>query len=469
MLLTKAWMTYRRRAMKINRQIMIATSLLVLVSGLGLYTDHILPVQAKENSRSTTILGARMPWRAEYIHHRLFPALNVGKYISIALRPFDGYPYISYFNETEGSLMLAWPKSGGNCGATSNWNCWQVHSSGSNTGYYSSIDLWGDSELYWKLGVSYYDATNQSLKLGLITCIDFICDTEDITIDTIGFSGPNTSIKFTPDGTPFVVYFVDSWVDSLRISYPYSGGNCGEGSYANLWQCETIDLGDGVGRFGSVDIGWDSLIHIAYYDQDHGDLKYAYYVGSGGNCGDENKWQCTTIDGADGSDVGRYCSIKAPLQSGAPVRIAYYDETHGYLKFYNSVGGISMVVDDVDISESPMGISLDIDKDGLAVIAYKQIVSQIDPPVLRIARPYLAFGDGAYGNCGDEFGGHQYWRCYTLDNGEENKVEADYASLAISSNGLGMIAYSENDTVFNTTSLKLIYQFSQTFIPLLIK
>jgi hypothetical protein len=282
-----------------------------------------------------------------------------------------------------------------------------------------------------------------------------------------------TSFKFFSNGTPAIAYYISNSLGNDSLMYAYfvgSGGNCGEEGYAGKWQCDTIQSGSGMGQYASLDISWDDQAYIAYYFESSGNLKLAYYAGIG-NCGPSNQWQCNTLDGTDGTDVGMYASLKAPQSAGGVIRIVYYDKTNGHLKFYNSGFGTPMVVDDMGASLSPRGISMDIDPDGLAVIAYQQIESDFSPPALRISRPYLAYDDGNFGNCGDVPPGYlfQYWRCNTLDNGSQYTDEADYVALSVDSNGLVSIAYTEEDNYSLSTSLKFIYQITQTFLPFLTK
>jgi hypothetical protein len=396
----------------------------------------------------------------------------------MALRPYDDVPFISYYDQTNGYLMLAYPVNGGggNCGINESWFCAYYDGWTTDVGKYSSIDAWGDSSQKWRLGISYYDATNRALKYTDLLCQNNSCHWNTITVVSPDFNwvsiGLYTSIKFNSSGVPGIVYYFSSsqGVDSLRYAHPVnSGGNCGEGSAAGLWQCDIVDSGDGVGQYATTDMSWDNQLYIAYYDGGQGDLKLAYYVGFG-NCGLNNDWYCTTLDGTDGSNVGLYASLKAPQFSGDPLRVAYYDITNGNLKYYDSTGW-KLVIDSMGTSLSSMGISMDIDKDGFPAIAYQQIASELSRPVLRIVRPYLVFDDGSYGNCGDVPPGYlfQYWRCSTLDNASQYTSGADFVSLVINSKGFAKIAYSEYDEYNDITSLKYIYQYSQTFLPLLNK
>ncbi len=459
-----------------------SSTILVLVLslglGIGLSHDHLMESQASTNQVSGM---ANLPWVNQYIQQDLAAPLNVGFYVSMAIRSFDDSPVMSYYDSSNGNLMLAYPVPGhsGNCGTNNNWLCNPLDGDVGdvNVGRYTSIDLWGATPDSWKLGISYYDITHQSLKAIIWTCSFANCTSHKISIVTpywgSSYYGQSTAIQFNAVGDPLIAYYSYSSLSSDWLMYAHpaaGGGNCGEGDDIYLWQCDGIDYGNELGQFTSFDIGWDGKIYIAYYDQGEGNLKLATYTGSG-NCGPIDDWQCDIIDGADGSDVGLYASLRAPQFPGEPLRIAYYDKTNGYLKFY-STAGLKMWVDEMGISLEPMGISLAIDRYGLPIIAYQYIESDYSAPALRIARPYQAFNDNQNGNCGEIPPGYsfQFFRCSTIDYAGQYTSEADYVSMAINSRGLVGIAYSEQDTYDYATSLKFIYQtFYHTYLPILNK
>ena len=458
----------------IRFSVVILILILLLVAGVSLTQAQQM---GKTISPTNTIsLGANLPWVSQYVHQVSYP-LDVGRYTSLALRPYDDYPYISYYDQTNGDLMVASPYPGGgyNCGLNGNWWCQAIDgTNGDDVGQYSSIDVWGDSSANWKLGISYYDATHRALKTAIYSCYMGTCGWDIVTIGSPVFSnisiGLYTSFKFSSAGAPAIAYYMSDTLGSDAVYYAYpvaSGGNCGEGPAIYLWQCDWVDVGDGVGQYASLDFSYDDQAFISYYDAGFGDLKYAYQVSSG-NCGENNDWICTIINIT--GDVGLYTSLKAPQYLGDLLRIAYHDKTNGLLKYYDSSWG-AVVVDDMGTSLSPMGISMDIDKDGYPIIAYQQIASEFSSPMLLVARPYLAFNDGSFGNCGAIPPGYQhlYWRCNILDPAAQYMSEADFVSVAVGSSGLAEIAYSEfygYDAGDHAMSLKFIYQtLFHTFLP----
>ncbi len=361
--------------------------IIILISLLGVNFTQAQQSGNSVSSANAISQGGNIPWHGQYVHQVSYP-YDVGSYTSLALNPVDNIPYLSYYDAYNGDLLLAHlvPHGGGNCGTNNNWYCEPIDEDG-NVGKYTSIDLWSGSTDSYRIGISYYDGTNRSLKFTSRTCTAISCTLwHTITIYSPVFDymsiGLYTSLKFDPDGTPHIAYqAIDSNTNynSLRYaSYVDSGGNCGEGSDTGKWQCDNIDAGYGIGQFASLDLTYDGSPYLAYYDAVAGDLKLAYYTGfADPDCFDDNGWVCPILDSA--GDVGLYASITAQHSyTDELFRIAYYDKTNEQLKYYDSDWG-SIVVDDMGASLNPMGISMDVDKDSYPIIAYQQITSEFSP------------------------------------------------------------------------------------------
>jgi hypothetical protein len=216
-------------------------------------------------------------------------------------------------------------------------------------------------------------------------------------------------------------------------------------------------------------------VSIAYYDGSAHDLRYAYYAGMG-NCGTGNTWYCVTVDGTDGSDVGKFASVHAPEDADDVLQFAYYDATHQKLKYAARVeggggncGAGAFQCDDIETigtSPSSFGISLAVDNDHVPIIAYKR-ASEVGPSSLKVAQPADSLGL-LYGNCGPTAPFFPTWQCTAIDNGGAYQDEAAYASVALNPAGLAMIAYSELDTYAypNAYDLKVAYQRTMAFLPI---
>jgi hypothetical protein len=443
-------------------RIIILVVILVLALGSGL-------TQASPQQAETASIQAGAWWFTDYVDQ---PG-DVGAYASIAFDPGNGTPWISYYNAATTALRVAHRVgSGGNCGPDNTWYCETVDNTGS-VGTYSSIDVHPNTSApplnTRRIGVAYYDAGNGALKFAEYSCLPLPCTWRIVTVQDADYVGAPSygqyaSLKYDADGDPQIAFYVSSAFlnDELHYAYPVtSGGNCGVGDAAGKWQCDTVDSGDQVGQFASLgESDFTGVASIAYYDGGAGDLKYAYYIGFGGNCGTGNAWYCSTVDGTDGSNVGRYVSFHAPANSTDRMQFAYYDWSHGMLKYAVHVGGSggncgpgnSFQCDTVEaIGGGPdKAISLAVDGSNVPVIAYRDAPSPIGPPVLAVAQPLGL----PYGNCGPG----STWQCATVDPGSGEEGEAGYVSIALDPDDLAMIAYSEQEQEYDTYDLKIAYQ-----------
>jgi hypothetical protein len=431
---------------------------------------------------------ATAPWYTIYVHRQVTPIiLDVGKYNSVAFNPKDGLPYISYYNATNHTLMLASPyyNGGSSCGVNGDWWCRTVDGDGvdgrsaHSVGQYSSIAFWSSTGQEWKMGFSYYDATVYGLRYAVWSCNGGWCswDYAAISSGSSNFAiGWYTSLQFDSFGNPHIAYYASNNLGADDLYYTtFVGGGTGNCGPSNNWDCRMVDSGAGVGKYASLSLSYDGMVYIAYYHEGLSELRYAYDAGFG-NCGDGNTWSCQTIDAA--GHVGQI-SIVAPGYAGDVFHVAYYDADYHQLKYAQSGMGNAGncgpsnswqcdKVDDMDPT-LPVGISMKLDPDGYPMIAYQYKSTSYPQVVLRIARPYLAYGDSSFGNCGDVPPGYlfQYWRCTTLDDNGQYYTEGDFVSLAINGSGLAVISYAEEDLYYSTTGLKVAYQRAKVYLPVI--
>ncbi len=407
---------------------------------------------------------------------------DVGEYAAIAFDPDTGTPWISYYDATNTALKVAhYVGSGGNCGPANDWTCETVDNTG-NVGMYSSIDVrpTGDPPLNTRrIGVAYYDATHGALKFAEYSCLPIPCQWRVVTVQDADYMGAPSygqyaSLKYTAAGEPQIAFYLESSMfdDELNYAYPVSsGGNCGVGSAAGKWHCETVDSGNHMGQYASLDLGLGPYLdtpYIAYYDGSNGDLRRAYYIGGfAGNCGLGDNWRCDTVDGTDGWDVGLFVSLHAPDDTTDTLQLAYYDWSHGVLKYAVNVGGSgncgpgnSFQCDQIDIvgGGPNKAISLAVDDANVPIIAYQAPVGLL-PPQLKVAQPAASLG-----NCGPG----ATWRCATVDPGSAEEGEAAYVSIALDPNDLAMIAYSAMTTL-GAIDLKIAEQRLAVYLPLVLK
>lgn len=453
---------------------------LALAIGFGL-------AQASSKQGATASAQANPGWFKDYVDQ----TGDTGTHPSIAFDPGNGTPWISYYDVTSTALKVAhYVGSSGNCGPDNTWNCETVDNAAS-VGTYSSIDVHPNTAPWpfdtWRVGVAYYDATNGALKFAEYACVLQTCAWNIVTVqDASAYIGaPNygryASMKYNAAGDPLIAYYVSS-IAGGWLNYAFqvtSGGDCGEGSAAGLWECDTVDSVNNVGKYASLDYTDFAGVNIAYYDGNAGDLKYAYYAGFG-NCGTGNAWYCITLDGTDGSDVGKFVSFHAPANSADELQFAYYDASQGELKYAvhvdggsgNCGPGNSFQCDDIESIGTGLaqaGISLAVDSANVPLIAYMDASEALGPSNLKVAQPAHGLGL-SFGNCGPEIP-FATWQCTAIDNGGAYQEEADYASVAFAPGGLAMIAYSELDTYAypNEYALKIAYQRVMVFLPVVIK
>lgn len=375
---------------------------------------------------------------------------------------------------------------GGNCGPSSSWYCETVDSTG-DVGQYSSLGplqaalLYGPGIAYYASTGS----TAGALKFAENTCQFVPCIWSITTIDSSASAavGKYASFKYDSMGARHIAYRVVGTTSSV-LMYAHSvssGGNCGQGSAFGKWKCEVIDsIPDTEAGFTSLDLSSSNQPRIVYYDSSNDDLKYAFYTGSGtGNCGPGNNWWCGKVDSA--GDVGRFVSMQID-HTWDKAHIAYYDATNGKLKYAYYAGGSGncgdaffgsivwrcYTIDTMGTGLTLAGVSLAVNEKGYPFIAYQDASEEQAPAMLKLARPWYA-APGESFNCGpaDNPAPHT-WVCNILDMGESSINEGDYVSIGFDAAGLATIAYYESDTFFyNTGYLKVLRQLAQLWLPLL--
>jgi len=243
----------------------------------------------------------------------------------------------------------------------------------------------------------------------------------------------------------------DSLNCNLKYSYEKSsGGNCGEGSDAGKWQCENIDSGLNVGRYASLELDDDDIVYIAYFDGGNQNLRVAEAVDvMTGNCGPYSGFQCTTVDST--GDVGRFAALEVSGSGGTKrLDIAYHQKdssTAGALKFAEYVGSggncdsptwSCWTIDDTS-SADDMGLDL-VNLDGTLVVGY------FDSGGMELGFEEMG------GNCGplkpqDGGGFARSWHCGSLSEGSATTEVGAAAVLAEEGEGEILLVYSQESTL----------------------
>ena len=233
---------------------------------------------------------------------------NVGEHTSIALDD-DDYPHISYYKRgPDRNLMYASYDGYG-------WNIETARSSG-DIGEYTSIDLDSNGYPY----ISHFDSEYNNI---LITYKDGSgWHTQIAPESDANFSDTETSISIDQFDQAYISYRQIPIIPSASnlICAVYTGTGWGH------WDVDTSSL-PFIGTASSIVVDNYTNVHIGYHGAESGlinaALKYAYYNGT---------WQIEVVDSYN--DLGDD-DVSIAVDDGYPphVHMSYYDETRGYLRY----------------------------------------------------------------------------------------------------------------------------------------
>jgi hypothetical protein len=165
-----------------------------------------------------------------------------------------------------------------------------------------------------------------------------------------------------------------------------------------------------VGKYNSINVDSKGALHISYYDDAHGNLKYIY-------CS-IYKIIIDTIDGNNETDVGLYTSIA--IDSNNYPQISYYDKTNGDLKYIVNTGEewkVTVVDEEGDVGKYS---SIALDSNNFPHISYYDETNG--------ALKYASFDGSA-------------WKVITVDS---SRRAGEFSSLAVDSKDQPHIAYYDN-------------------------
>jgi hypothetical protein len=441
--------------------VMIIGSLLSLV---------LPPVAAETTAGLEELLGSRTP--GGWMELSVDTTRDVGTYVSVAVNPISGAPFIAYYEQAAGDLWFAHHVgaggTGANCGPGTTWHCQQVDSAG-DVGRYNSIAVHPLAGNQVKTIIAYYDLTNGSLKVAQATCEDscsFAVTTAHSGSLPIFRHGLYTSVAYSASGVPWIASQTTSTTGNEHAgitTWVGSGGNCGSGA----WQCDSITNGPSLGLYDSIDFDALGRPHVAFYDDGANMPWYAVRIGSGGNCGPSNSWLCQSVE-LSSFDTGRSTSLFVE-PDGSP-HLAYVNVTNHELIHATHVGsggncGFSsltlqwewqcdVIDDDIGAVGTGRTVAIAGDPDGNPMIAYQDVSDDLAPASLRFAQPYAAAPAGAVPNCGPYVNPFYTWVCTMLDNGGTWVDEG--AALAMASDPTGsVVAYYEADSYYLKGNLKV--------------
>ena len=392
--------------------------LLLLLTVAGSSHAHGL---ASRRSIATTGVNNDTAAQAPWFNSEIDTPGNTGQHVSVAMDESRGWTYISYYDATNQALRMA--RNGGPapaCDPNNDWGCLTIDS-GADIGKYSSIAI---NPVTGGIGFAYHDATNGKLKYAYLKNPHLLVHsifTIDVGIFPVSSTGLHTSLKYNSNGTPFIAYYFENsgGADALMLAYySVASGNCPEGGGGDEWRCETIITGEGVGKYASLDLTDDWEFHIAYYDEGNGDLWYATSVGEG-NCGHYGTdWVCYPVSGSS-ADVGQYASMY--MDDSGSFHIAYYNATANSLMYAADVGsggncGILGSAQCDEIDAMPAGYH----PMGISIAedaaGYPVIAYQAANGSLNVARPVDALGLTAGAGNCGPENPFSTWYCETIDH-----------------------------------------------------
>jgi len=275
---------------------------------------------------------------------------NVGRESAITIGA-DGFPVISYMDETNGDLKVA---KCGNASCSSGNTITTVDSAGT-VGRNSAIAI----NLNNLPVISYIDASNFDLKF--LRCGDEACTSGNsiIMLDTAGGTGYGTSITVGSDNQPAISYG-EMNVGALKVA------KCGNASCSSGNTLTIVDTNPLSGYSSSIKPQENGRPVISYYDNTNYDLKVAIC----GNLACSSGNTLTTVDSS--GSVGLYTSLVRG-SDGLPV-ISYLDTTNSVIKVVKcgnsacSSGNVFTVLDNFGTTQE--NTSMSIGADNLPAISY---------------------------------------------------------------------------------------------------
>ena len=461
--------------MKIKPSIFCVLVFILLFSSINADAANLTATSPPENEF----------WTKEYVDF-YFDA-DVGRYVSIDYLYGLAYiSYYDAENKDLWMAYEAWIPGRGNCPSNNNWNCVLIDSEG-DVGKYSSINVINveESGLYYhKIGIAYYDETNRSLKFAYFRSNEqtWTIYTVDKAPNPEGERGTYTSTKFN-NNEPVIGYHTlntePPTYGTVKLAEYKGSGGTGCGGGGTKWSCQVVDRGNNTdyGSHVSIDFqdGTDSL-YVAFFNSEKNSVDYAYFHGMGGGNCSNNNWNCITVD--QGSGRGKFITLNIQDK----MRFVYYDDNVGKIRYAEWVGTGGnctstafncYAVDTVGklFGNYHYGLSMDVDQQGYPIIAYSHMEADLSNPKVNIARPALAYGE-LYGNCGDVPPGDLflYWTCKTIDSGGPITKPGGSIGISVSpKTGFAIVAYSELNSYSYDMYLKVARQRLGIYLPLINK
>ncbi|MCH8009897.1 MAG: hypothetical protein IIC91_13645 [Chloroflexi bacterium] len=280
---------------------------------------------------------------------------DVGQYTSLVLDA-AGNPVVSYYDATNNNLKLLHcndPDCSGGESIT-------APDTAGNVGSFTSLELDASGNPV----ISYFDGTNLALKL--LHCNDPNCAGGDESITTADVvAGQYTSLVLDVSGNPVVSYY-DATNDALRLLH------CNDPNCAGGDESITTPDTDGVGTYTSLVLDASGNPVVSYHFATGGDLRVLHC--NDPNCAGDDE-SITAPDDREGLDTGEHSALVLD-SSGNPV-VSYFDATKGHLTLLhcndpNCAGAGESITAPDTTGDSRFGphTSLALDASGNPVVSY---------------------------------------------------------------------------------------------------
>jgi hypothetical protein len=145
-------------------------------------------------------------------------------------------------------------------------------------------------------------------------------------VDAAGSVGLYTSLAVDASGRLHVSYYDGTNAD---LKYATCAADC---ALTANWQAATVDAAGNVGFYTSLAVDAGGRLHVSYYDGTNGELKYATCAAA---CELAANWQTVTVD-ADGL-AGFFTSLA--VDASGRLHVSYYDDFFGNLKYATCAAG----------------------------------------------------------------------------------------------------------------------------------
>jgi hypothetical protein len=188
-----------------------------------------------------------------------------------------------------------------------------------------------------------------------------------VVVDAERDTGWNTSLVLGPHGAPHVAYY-DRSNHVLRHAWREQVAGDGDGAPTEgSWRTETVDSDGAVGAHASIAVDDQGALHVSYYDETKGRLKYASNA--------SGSWVTEVVDdGSDAAagqpphDVGRDSAIAVDTTGAA--HIAYFDLSKGTLRYARGTHGAWQMTTVDESGRVGRFASIAVDRDARPHVGY---------------------------------------------------------------------------------------------------